>query len=209
MFGIEIATFDIISPKACPSTLPEVGVKRSSINSKSSTIFANFVTSSHSPPDKCVDGRVNKVPSLVDLCVQTERDLRPSDLVRLWKDSKTLICLYVSWKESTAKNCNWKLRFQAQMKKEHDKQEKSIERMRLRFAEAEAKKQSRQIQMCSKLPPAKKRSWSGGGGPNLGNTKGSLMKKSNREVKNRAAMKNQAVQRNRGASDDYSCMSNE
>ncbi|GAA0142294.1 hypothetical protein LIER_03227 [Lithospermum erythrorhizon] len=195
----------------------------------------------------------HKVPSLVDLCVQTaidnvrylgdvgqtdfqfldrilshctldqlqhieectqERDLSPVTN-RLWKRFYDSQFCRMEVKESTAKNCNWKLRFQAQMKKEHDKQEKSIERMRLRFAEAEAKKQSRQIQMCSKLPPAKKRSWFGGGGPNLGNTKGSLMKKSKldffncREVKNRAAMKNQAVQRNRGASDDYSCMSNE
>ncbi|KAK2982601.1 hypothetical protein RJ640_024661 [Escallonia rubra] len=70
-------------------------------------------------------------------------------------------------------------------------------------------KQSRQVQLCTKVPPSSsKRSFYGGGGPgsSVGNTKSSLMKKAkvdflnSREVKNLTAMKRNAVQKTHSAS---------
>ncbi|KAJ4832365.1 hypothetical protein Tsubulata_035168, partial [Turnera subulata] len=68
-------------------------------------------------------------------------------------------------------------------------------------------KLSRQVRLCTKVPPSSnKRSFWGGNGYNLSNVKSNLMKKAkldflkSREVKNIAALKKNAVQRSNSAS---------
>ncbi|XP_041005177.1 uncharacterized protein LOC121250217 isoform X1 [Juglans microcarpa x Juglans regia] len=90
---------------------------------------------------------------------------------------------------------------------EHEK--KAAARIKNLYKKENARKQSRQVQLCTKVPPSKnKRSFYGGGGPghNVSNHKGNLMKKSkieflnSHEVKNLAAMKKKEYQKNDGAS---------
>nr|XP_043638588.1 uncharacterized protein LOC122609702 [Erigeron canadensis]XP_043638596.1 uncharacterized protein LOC122609702 [Erigeron canadensis] len=76
------------------------------------------------------------------------------------------------------------------------------ERLKQRYSNANAMKQSRQVQLCTKVPPSSnKRCFYGGPGINLGNTKSGLMKKAkleflnSREVKNLSAMKKATVHR--------------
>ncbi|KAG6752944.1 hypothetical protein POTOM_042985 [Populus tomentosa] len=78
--------------------------------------------------------------------------------------------------------------------------------LKVTLADADtSRKQSRQVRLCSKVPPSSnKRSFCGGSGPgyNLSNGKSNLMKKAkmdflkSREVQNIAAMKKNALQRN-------------
>ncbi|KAL8506309.1 hypothetical protein ACS0TY_017251 [Phlomoides rotata] len=101
----------------------------------------------------------------------------------------------------------WRKLYEARLKKREEDTKKFGDRLKQRYKEADAKKQSRQIQLCSKVPPSsKKRSyWGGPGASNICNTKSNLMKKAkiefvnSREVKNIVAMKKMAVQRNHSA----------
>ncbi|XP_042975065.1 uncharacterized protein LOC122306672 isoform X1 [Carya illinoinensis] len=90
---------------------------------------------------------------------------------------------------------------------EHEK--KTAARIKQLYNKETARKQSRQVQLCAKVPPSKnKRSFCGGSGPghNVSHFRSNLMKKSkidllnSREVKNLAAMKKNTYQRNDGAS---------
>ncbi|KAF5458582.1 hypothetical protein F2P56_022603 [Juglans regia] len=102
---------------------------------------------------------------------------------------------------------------------EHEK--KAAARIKQLYNKETARKQSRQVQLCAKVPPSKnKRSFYGGSGPghNVSHLRNNLMKKSkiellnripkifflflssSREVKNLAAMKKNTYQRNDGAS---------
>jgi len=79
----------------------------------------------------------------------------------------------------------WRLLYEAKLKERDDLQEKSVERLTRLFAAADAKKQSRQIQLCSKIPPSRKRNFFGGGPcNNYSNVKGNLMKKAKMEYLN-------------------------
>ncbi|XP_042427918.1 transcription elongation factor B polypeptide 3-like [Zingiber officinale] len=99
----------------------------------------------------------------------------------------------------------WRLLYQAKLKEREEAQNKVAEKLKQRYAETQAKKQSRQIQICSKIPPSSnKRSYWGESGPgiNLSNVKGNLMKKAkleylhSHELKVHAQMKRDALQRN-------------
>ncbi|GAB2263060.1 hypothetical protein Droror1_Dr00004057 [Drosera rotundifolia] len=103
-------------------------------------------------------------------------------------------------------NCSfsWRLLYQAKLKYRDDVKNKSVERLTELYKEADAKKQSRQIKICSKAPPSfKRRGFSGGFGSsyNVSNVKSNIMKKvkvdflNSTEVRNRAAMKKVSVQR--------------
>ncbi|KAJ8458299.1 hypothetical protein OPV22_031225 [Ensete ventricosum] len=81
----------------------------------------------------------------------------------------------------------WRQLFEAKSKEREEAQNKMGEKLKQRYAETQAKKQSRQIQICSKIPPsAGKRSYWGGSGPSssLSNVKGNLMKKAKLEYLN-------------------------
>lgn len=101
----------------------------------------------------------------------------------------------------------WKSLYEVKMKQREEEEKKSIEKLRERYKKEDARKQSRQIQLCKKVPPSScKRSFYGGGpGINLSNTKSNIMKKAkldfvnSREMKNLAAMKKNSVQKRPGA----------
>ncbi|KAL1567314.1 hypothetical protein AAHA92_02804 [Salvia divinorum] len=98
----------------------------------------------------------------------------------------------------------WKQLYEAKLKEREEATQKSIDRLKKRCQEEDAKKRTRQVQLCSKVPPSsKKRSYWGDTTSNIYNTKSSIMKKSklefinSREVKNLAAMKkSKAVHKN-------------
>lgn len=99
---------------------------------------------------------------------------------------------------------NWRQLYEAKTKDVEAAQQKSFDRIKQLYKKEDARKQSRQVQLCAKVPPSScKRSFYGGGpGSNIGNTKSSLMKKAkldylnSHEVKNLTALKKNAVQRN-------------
>lgn len=81
----------------------------------------------------------------------------------------------------------WSLLFQAKAKEQEEQQQKSVERslnrLKQLYAQADSEKQSRQIQICSTIPPVgKKRKFTYGGSSNdFSNVKGRLMKKAKME----------------------------
>ncbi|CAN1160760.1 pof4 [Linum perenne] len=94
----------------------------------------------------------------------------------------------------------WKQLYEAKSKDVAEAENKAGARFREGYKNVDARKQRRQIQVCSKVPPSSnKRSW--GGGYDTGNSKSSIMKKAkidflkSREVKNITAMNKRAAQR--------------
>lgn len=83
----------------------------------------------------------------------------------------------------------WRLLFQAKAKEQEEQQQKSVERSLSRlkqlYAQADSEKQSRQIRICSTIPPVgKKRKFTNGGvgsSSDFSNVKGRLMKKAKME----------------------------
>ncbi|KAK4714530.1 hypothetical protein R3W88_020437 [Solanum pinnatisectum] len=189
-----------------------------------------------------------KVPSLVDLCVQTavdnvrylgdvgetdthllERILPHCSLEqlthvenltegrdlsqvtdRLWKRFYQIefgdksINQVVERMKKVKVTFKWKQLYEAKTEEMEETQQRSFKRIKELYQNENAKRQSRQVRVCTKVPPSSnKRSFYGSGlGSNFGNTKSPLMKKAkiefvnSREVKNLAAMKNKSVQRN-------------
>ncbi|KAK9119296.1 hypothetical protein Scep_017389 [Stephania cephalantha] len=86
-------------------------------------------------------------------------------------------------------------------------QKRAVDRFKQRFGKEVIRKQSRQTQLCTKVPPSKKRSFFGGSGPchYFSNLKGNLMKKAkmeylnSHEAKVHAAMRKKDLQRNQCA----------
>lgn len=189
-----------------------------------------------------------KVPSLVDLCVQTavdnvrylgdvgETDIHLLERIlshcsleqlihvenstegrdlsqvtdRLWRrfyqiefGDKSVSQVVERMKERKV-TFKWKQLYEAKSKEVEETQQRSFERIKALYQNENAKRQSRQVRVCTKVPPSsnKRSFYSSGLGSNIGNTKSSLMKKAkaefvnSREVKNLAAMKNKSVQRN-------------
>ncbi|KAM7468329.1 hypothetical protein LguiB_015891 [Lonicera macranthoides] len=97
----------------------------------------------------------------------------------------------------------WKQLYEAKLKDVEEAQQKSFDRIKKLYQKEDARKQSRQVRLCTKVPPSSnKRSFYGGGpGSLIGNTKSSLMKKAkldylnSQEVKNVTAMRKNVVQR--------------
>eukprot|EP01018_Ginkgo_biloba_P039084 Gb_04539 [translate_table: standard] len=79
----------------------------------------------------------------------------------------------------------WRFLYQAKQKEQEEIQQKSLDRLKQLCAKAVVEKQSRQIQICSTIPPVgKKRKFTyGGSGSNssFSNVKGRLMKKAKME----------------------------
>jgi len=99
----------------------------------------------------------------------------------------------------------WRLLFQAKAKEQEEKQQKSLERslnrLKQLYAQADSEKQSRQIQICSTIPPVgKKRKFNYGGvgsSSDFSNVKGRLMKKAKMEFAASCdARRNATVNRN-------------
>lgn len=103
----------------------------------------------------------------------------------------------------------WLQLYEAKLKDIAEAENKLAARIRQLYKKEDDRKQSRQVRLCSKVPPSSnKRSFCGGSGPgyNLSNGKSNLMKKAkmdflkSREVQNIAAMKKNALQRNSSSS---------
>lgn len=90
----------------------------------------------------------------------------------------------------------WKDLFDAKTKKQKEYEEKMGQRLAKKYEAAKAEKQSKQIKICTKVPPSSKRSFFGGSGPsNLSSYKSPILKKARMEVNSQAKMK-AAIQRN-------------
>ncbi|KAK6917972.1 LOW QUALITY PROTEIN: RNA polymerase II transcription factor SIII, subunit A [Dillenia turbinata] len=136
-----------------------------------------------------------------------DRDLSPvTD--KLWKKFYELqfgaknTSLVVDRMKQKRVTFKWKDLYEAKQKDVDEAQQKSIDRFKQRFKKEEDRKQSRQVQLCTKVPPGSKRSFFGGGpGNNFSNVKSNIMKKAkmqvvnSREVQNLAAMRKSALQR--------------
>ncbi|KAI5661983.1 hypothetical protein M9H77_21306 [Catharanthus roseus] len=137
----------------------------------------------------------------VEKCTEG-RDLRPVTN-ELWKKffernfgTKSVNVVVERMKKEKV-NFSWKQLYEAKLKALEDKERRISERVREGYKMEEAKKQNRQIRLCSKVPPSSaKRNFYGGSYGCISNTKSNIMKKAkldfvnSREVKNLAAMKN-------------------
>lgn len=99
----------------------------------------------------------------------------------------------------------WRKLYEAKLKDVEEAQQKSIERMKQLYQNEDAQKKSRQVKLCTKVPPSShKRNCYGGWGPGsiVGSSKSSLMKKSkvdflnSQEVRNLTALRKNVVQKN-------------
>ncbi|KAK9059922.1 hypothetical protein SSX86_020626 [Deinandra increscens subsp. villosa] len=140
-----------------------------------------------------------------------DRDLSPvTD--KLWKNfyiqqfgsmSTSVVVERMKEKQVSFK---WRELYEAKLKDVEEAQKKSFERIKQLYQKEDAKKQSRQVQLCSKVPPSSNKRSFYGGGCSYGNTKSGLMKKAkqeflnSREVKNLSAMKKVTVHKNHSVS---------
>eukprot|EP00249_Psilotum_nudum_P015415 c25316_g1_i1 orf=385-1143(+) len=98
----------------------------------------------------------------------------------------------------------WKLLYEAKMREQEEVQKQYVDRLKQLYAEAEIKKQSRQIQICTKVPPIRKRKRCDMGGSGSSNcfsdVKGRLMKKAKMEFSLSEARMQSAVRNKPAAS---------
>ncbi|XP_057460274.1 uncharacterized protein LOC130750819 [Actinidia eriantha] len=102
----------------------------------------------------------------------------------------------------------WKKLYEAKLKDLDECQQKSFDRIKELYKKEDARKQSRQVRLCTKVPPSSnKRSFYGGGpGGSISNTKSNIMKKAklqflnSHEMKNLAAVKKNGLQQSTGLS---------
>ncbi|XAR50817.1 hypothetical protein NMG60_11005263 [Bertholletia excelsa] len=106
----------------------------------------------------------------------------------------------------------WKQLYEAKMKDFEEAQQKSFDRIRELYKKENARKQSKQVQFCTKVPPSSNKRSFFGGGPsgNLGNTKSNIMKKAklqflnSQEMTNLAVMKKSSLQRSQESASSFS-----
>ncbi|XP_019166266.1 PREDICTED: uncharacterized protein LOC109162066 isoform X2 [Ipomoea nil] len=119
------------------------------------------------------------------------------------KKSASLVIERMKQKKVTFK---WNQLYEAKLKEVEETQQKSFDRIRDLYKKHDAEKQSRQIKLCTKVPPSSSKRSFYGGSSNIYNTKSTVMKKAKMdflrspEVKNLAAIKNKAVQRTNSVS---------
>ncbi|TVU42974.1 hypothetical protein EJB05_09401 [Eragrostis curvula] len=96
------------------------------------------------------------------------------------------------------KHYKWKDLFRVKNEKQQEMEDMMVERFTKKFQAEKAEKQSKQIKLCTKVPPSSKRSFFGGSGPsNLSNSnyKSSILKKARIEVNSHARL-HAAIQKN-------------
>ncbi|KAI9177988.1 hypothetical protein LWI28_021402 [Acer negundo] len=96
----------------------------------------------------------------------------------------------------------WKQLYEAKVEDLNEAEKKTSDRLKKLYQKEDAKKRSRQTQLCSKVPPSSnKRSFGNGPGYGLSGVKSNLMKKAKidflkcPEVKNLAALRKNAVKK--------------
>ncbi|XP_004309753.1 PREDICTED: uncharacterized protein LOC101308339 [Fragaria vesca subsp. vesca] len=99
-------------------------------------------------------------------------------------------------------NFRWLQLYQAKLREVDEAENEAADRLKNSYKKEVARKQSRQVRICEKVPPSSnKRSWGGGGNYNVSNTKSNLLKKAkldylkSPEVRNAAVMRRTAIQR--------------
>ncbi|XP_054817326.1 uncharacterized protein LOC129317037 isoform X1 [Prosopis cineraria] len=116
-----------------------------------------------------------------------------SQVVKRMKDKK------VSYK--------WIQLYEAKLKEVAEAEDKAVDRLKQRYKKLDDRKQSRQVRLCTKVPPSSKRKFWGDGGSsyNVSHLKSNILKKSkieflkSPEVKNLAAMKKNTIQRSQSS----------
>ncbi|XP_061340365.1 LOW QUALITY PROTEIN: uncharacterized protein LOC133286879 [Gastrolobium bilobum] len=102
----------------------------------------------------------------------------------------------------------WMQLYEAKVKEMDQAENEALDRIKKLYQKEDARKQSRQVRICSKVPPSSKRRFWGDNGPgyNVSNVKSNIMKKAKieflkcHEVKNLAAMKKNSIQRSSSSS---------
>ncbi|KAK1601834.1 hypothetical protein QYE76_032730 [Lolium multiflorum] len=135
---------------------------------------------------------------------RTDMDISPVTDV-LWKrfyqqqfgeDNMNLV---VKKMKQSGARYKWKDLFKAKTEKQKEVEEVMGERLRKKYQAQKAERESKQIKICTKVPPSSKRSWFGGSGgsSSLSNSsyKSPILKKARMEVDSRAKMQ-ATIQRN-------------
>ncbi|KAK7305040.1 hypothetical protein VNO77_42939 [Canavalia gladiata] len=102
----------------------------------------------------------------------------------------------------------WNQLYEAKVKEMAEAENEALDRIKQLYKKEDARKQSRQVQLCTKVPPSSKRRFWGDNGPgfNVSYAKSNIMKKAkiellkSQEVKNLAAMKKNSIQRSSSSS---------
>ncbi|KAH0933054.1 hypothetical protein HID58_010171 [Brassica napus] len=96
----------------------------------------------------------------------------------------------------------WRELYEAKLKVVEEDEKEAVDRLKQRYKNEDARKQSRQTKLCAKTPPMKKPFWGNSGTSyNLSNVKSNIMKKAkldvlkSQEVKNLTAIKRNTIQK--------------
>ncbi|CAH8387543.1 unnamed protein product [Eruca vesicaria subsp. sativa] len=96
----------------------------------------------------------------------------------------------------------WRELYEAKSKVVEEDEKEAVDRLKERYKNEDARKQSRQTKLCAKAPPIKKAFWgNSGSGYNLSHVKSNIMKKAkldvlkSQEVKNLTAIKRNSIQK--------------
>ncbi|CAF1701062.1 hypothetical protein HID58_052316 [Brassica napus] len=96
----------------------------------------------------------------------------------------------------------WRELYEAKLKVVEEDEKEAVDRLKQRYKNEDARKQSRQTKLCAKAPPVKKPFWGNSGTSyNLSNVKSNIMKKAkldvlkSQEVKNLTAIKRNTIQK--------------
>ncbi|EOX92946.1 Nucleus, subunit A, putative isoform 3 [Theobroma cacao] len=148
----------------------------------------------------------------MDQLIHVEKSTKGRDLSpvtdKLWKNfyelqfGRASTNLVIERMKLKKVSFRWRQLYEAKLKDVQEAENKAIDRLKQLYKKEDARKQSRQVQLCTKVPPSSKRSFFAGSGPgyNLSYVKSNIMKKAkidlmkSQEVKNLAAMKKKAVQ---------------
>ncbi|KAK4275523.1 hypothetical protein QN277_018591 [Acacia crassicarpa] len=102
----------------------------------------------------------------------------------------------------------WIQLYEAKQKEVAEAEDKAVARLKQRYKKLDDRKQSRQVMLCTKVPPSNKRKFWGNGGSSydVSHMKSNILKKSkieclkSLEVKNLAAMKRSSIRRSQSSS---------
>ncbi|KAL0711199.1 hypothetical protein Bca4012_018177 [Brassica carinata] len=104
--------------------------------------------------------------------------------------------------ERSKVNFKWRELYEAKLKVVEEDEKEAVDRLKQRYKNEDARKQSRQTKLCAKTPPMKKPFWGNSGSSyNLSNVKSNIMKKAkldvlkSQEVKNLTAIKRNTIQK--------------
>ncbi|KAI4306048.1 hypothetical protein L6164_029360 [Bauhinia variegata] len=137
----------------------------------------------------------------------TGRDLTPvTD--KLWKKfyemwfGKQNTDIVVERMQKKKVNFKWFQLYEAKLKEVSEAENQAVDRIKQLYKKEDARKQSRQVRLCTKVPPSSNKRWIW----HVSNLKSNIMKKAkletlnSQEVKNLAAMKKKSIQWNNSSS---------